>query len=67
MGPLLVVFPAPRFDFPPRIEQIPEPTHVQTLIPKPSMKALHVSVLGGLPRLNMNQVDPVLDVPSQVP
>lgn len=45
MRALSVVIGAPFGNFSPRVEQIPEPAHVQALIAKPAVEALHVCVL----------------------
>jgi len=42
---LLAVLDLPRRDLPPRIEQVLEPTHGQTLFPQPSVETLDVRVL----------------------
>lgn len=51
-----------RGNFPPCVEQIPEPAHVQTLIPQPAVEVLHVRVLRGRTRLDVNGVDALLDM-----
>jgi len=60
-----VVFDAPGGDLPACVEQMPEPTYIQTLIPQPAVETFHVRILGGLAWLDMNGIDPPLDVPSQ--
>ena len=52
-----VVFDSPRCDLSPRIEQVLEPAHVQTLFSQPSVKALDECILGRLARLNVQQLD----------
>src|ERR1700722_9121927 len=66
MRPLTVVLDAPGRDLPPRVEQVPEPTHVQTLVAQPAVKTFHVRVLRGLARLDVNGVDPPFDAPGEV-
>jgi len=45
MGPLAVVLVSPGTDFLPGISQGAEPACIQTLVPKPPVETLHVSVL----------------------
>jgi hypothetical protein len=66
MGPRVIVFRAPGRDLSPRVEEIPEPAHVQTLVSQSPVKALHVCILRGLAGLNVNGVDTLLDAPGQV-
>jgi hypothetical protein len=66
MRPLTVVFDAPGTDLPPGVEQIPEPTYVETFIAQSAMEAFYVRVLRGLARLNMNSIDSLLDAPGEV-
>jgi hypothetical protein len=47
MRPFAVVLDAPSRDLPPRVEQIPEPAYVQTLVSQPAMRILVFCV--GLP------------------
>ena len=65
MWPLRVIFRAPGRDLGSRIEQIPEPAHVQTLISKPAIEAFDVRVLRRLAWLDVNRIDPLLDAPRQ--
>jgi hypothetical protein len=60
MRPLAIIFGAPSCDLMPGIEQIPEPTYVETFVPESAMKAFHVPVLRGFAWLNMNGIDPLL-------
>src|SRR5208283_3062473 len=62
---LFVVVDPPRCDLVPRIEQVLEPTHHQTLFSQPSVKTLYLSVLRRLSRLNMHQLDLPLHAPRQ--
>src|SRR5205085_6807856 len=66
MWTLGVVLGSPGRDLSPRVPQIPEPTHVQALISQAAMEALHMRVLRGLARLNVNGVDFVLHSPRQI-
>ena len=58
-----VVVLAPSRDLVPSIVQIPKPAHIQTLVPKSTMEALHVRVLRRLARLDV----PHIDLPPQCP
>jgi len=62
---IVIVFIAPLGDFAPRIEQIPKPARVQTFITEFSRETLHVAVLHGPARLNMNETDPPFNAPRQ--
>src|ERR1035437_9519802 len=61
----LAVLDAPGGNLPPRVEQVPEPAHVQIFVPQPAVKALHVRVLRGLAWLDVNGVNVPLDAPGQ--
>ena len=63
--PLFVVFSPPHRDPFPRLEQIPEPAHPQALLPHPPVKTFHASVLHRTSRLNVHQLDLLLDAPRQ--
>jgi hypothetical protein len=45
-------------------EQVAEPVDVQTLVPKPAIEALHVSVLHQLAWLNVIYLDLALHAPG---
>jgi hypothetical protein len=63
--PFLVELLLPRGDLPPRVPQILEPTHVQTLIPQLAVETFHIPVLLQLSRLDVHQLDASLDAPCQ--
>src|ERR1019366_5489703 len=56
VGPLLVVLSPPQRDLPSRLEQIPEPTHVQTLLPHPPVKTFHASASHRRRRRRLSQI-----------
>ncbi len=55
---LLVIFHSPFRNLAPGIEQILNPTHVQTLFSQPPVKVLHARILGRHARLNLYHLDP---------
>jgi len=59
------MFRLPRLDLPPRIEQVPEPAHVQAFVAQLSVEAFHASNLCRLVWMNVNDVDLPLDGPRQ--
>src|SRR3972149_10778511 len=63
--PVLVVLLPPGGDLPARLEQVPEPAHIQALLPHPPVKTLHASVLHRSSWLNVHQLDLLLDAPRQ--
>src|SRR5882762_5018863 len=62
---LFVILPPSHCDPLPRLEQVPEPAHVQTLLPHPPVKTFHASVLHRMPPLNVYELDLLLDAPGQ--
>src|ERR1700690_4059090 len=65
MRALLVVLDLPRRDLSLRVEQVLKPAHRQTLIPQPSVKALHSRILRRLARLYVHQLDLSFHAPRQ--
>lgn len=63
--PFFVVLLSPIGDLDASIERVPEPAHSQTPFPEPSVKALHVRVLGRLAGLDVAQLDVPLRTPGQ--
>src|ERR1700690_4488854 len=63
--PLLVVLLLPRRDLSPRVPQVFKPIHVQGLIPQLAVETFHVPVLLRLARLDVLQLDSLLDAPPQ--
>jgi len=66
MRALPVVFISPAGDLASPIPEIPEPTRIETFVPKAPMKALDMPVLCGLAGLNVNRADAALNAPRQV-
>ena len=62
--PLLVVFPAPRFNDQLRFLQRHKPMFIETFIAKLAVEALDKRILHRFPRLNEVQVHAVLDGPG---
>ena len=52
-------------DLSPRVEQVLEPTDSKALFAQPAVEAFHIGVLRRPARLNMHQLNFVLDGPSQ--
>jgi hypothetical protein len=65
MRALCVVIRTPFRDLSARVEQIPEPAHVQALIAEPAIEAFDVGILHGLAGLNVHRVDLSFDAPGQ--
>src|SRR5579863_6244559 len=60
-----VIFRFPCRDFPPRVEQVPEPACVQTFVAELAVKTFHAAVLRRLARLDVNDVDLPLNGPGK--
>jgi len=56
---------APDGDLPSGVKQVLKPTDPQTLFAQPPVKAFDIGVLRGLARLDMNQLDLLLNAPGQ--
>ena len=65
MRPLRVVVASPIFDFASRVEQMPEPAHIQAFVAEPAMETFHVRILRQLAGLDVYQVNLVFDTPGQ--
>ena len=65
MWPPLVVVVAPVGDDPPCFEQILEPADAKAFLAQFAVKVLHVGVLRGLARLDVNQVDLAIQRPCE--
>ena len=63
--PPLVVILAPVRDDPPGLEQVLEPADAKALLAQLAVETLHVGVLRGLSRLDVNQVDLVIQGPGK--
>jgi hypothetical protein len=63
MRPIRIVMVTPRFNLAPRVEQIEEPTNLQTLFAQPPVETFHVRVFHRLTRPDMYQLDPAVQTP----
>ena len=65
MRPLAVIFVLPLCDLIPGIGQVSEPSSIQTFISQSSIEAFHVTILGRLARLDVNELDFAFFTPAQ--
>ena len=63
--PLAVVFVLPLCDLVPSIGQVSEPSSIQTFISQSPVEAFHVTILGRLARLDVNELDSTFFTPAQ--
>jgi hypothetical protein len=65
VGALPVILISPAGDLAPRVEQLPEPTDVQTLLSQAPIEIFGMRVLRRLPRLDVHEIDPPLGALSK--
>lgn len=63
--PVLVVLSAPVGDDPPGLEQVLEPADAQAFLAHLAVEALHVCILRGLTKLDVNQIDLAIQSPGR--
>src|SRR5579885_2523775 len=65
MGPPFVVIATPSGDNPPGFEQVLEPADAKALLTQLAVETLHVGILRGLARLDVNQIDLAIQRPGK--
>ena len=65
MGPAFVVIAPPIGDDSSGLEQVLEPADAQALLAQLAVETLHVGVLRGLARLDVNQIDLAIQCPGK--